>query len=484
MSRYQRLASLGFVMPDGQAMASYDAAGTGRRLGAWRPAGQGPTASVLGHLHVLRARSRDGIRNNGWLKHGLDNWVANEIGTGIRPRSLAPDPVFAATAKALWTDFLEQADADGVLHGDALVALAVRSRQEAGEAFIRLRPRRLSDGLPVPLQLQLLEAEHCPHHYNVPRQGGEIRCGIEFDRLGRRVAYWMHRSHPGEQGLELGQLTPVPASQVIHHYAPLRPGQVRGAPWTVQALIKTRDFDEYDDAELVRKKTRAAFTGVIKRTAYGEDDYKYDPFTGEVLVHDASGTPMGALEPGSFQALLPGEDITLFEGDKGGEGYAEFCRQQLLGAAASMNLPYEFLSGDMANINDRVLRVVLNEYHRVLEQTQWLLTIPQVLAPIWRAFIDAAVLAGKLVAPDYADRRGEYLRVDWRPDGWKYMHPVQDVQARLMEIGGGLNSQSGAAAERGWDAEDIDAQNARDAERQQRLGLKYTHAPGQVRDDH
>lgn len=461
--------------------ASYNAARNGRRLHTWRAPTGGPNTLLLGQLDTLRARSRDSVRNNGWISHGLDSLVANEIGTGIVPRSQASNEEFRAAADALWEDWIAEADADGLLDFNGMLSLAVRSRREAGEVFIRQRTRRLEDGLAVPLQIQLLESEHCPLSYTA--RG--VRAGIEFNQVGQRKRYWMYRSHPGEHLLEAdaSQLVPVPADSIIHHYAPLRPGQLRGQPWTVQALIRARDFDEYDDAELVRKKTRASYTGAIKRPDYGEDDYQFDPFTGEPLQTDGSGVGITSTEPGSFPALLPGEDITLFDGDPTGQGYADFVRQQLLGMAAGLGVPYEILSGDYRNVNDRVMRVILNEYHRLIEQSQWLLTIPQICNRVWGWFIDHAIMAGKLKAPDYAAHRRDYLRVEWRTDGWPYMHPVQDVQSKLMAIRGGLESRQAAVAERGWSAEDVDRQNAEDAQRARDHGLAYSHDPGGGDDD-
>jgi capsid protein len=57
----------------------------------------------------------------------------------------------------------------------------------------------------------------------------------------------------------------VPASEIIHLFRPLRPGQIRGEPWLARALVKLNELDQYDDAELVRKKTAAMFAGFITR---------------------------------------------------------------------------------------------------------------------------------------------------------------------------------------------------------------------------
>jgi lambda family phage portal protein len=460
----------------------YDAGSTRHRLSVWTPGYAGPNYALLADLDVVRARSRDATRNNGWIKRGINSWVSNEIGTGIVPRSLAPDENFRAAANELWDEWMKVADADGVLDFYGLLSLASRTRIEGGEIFIRLRPRSPDDGLPVPLQLQFLEPEFCPANQNqVLPNGRTIRAGIEFDGRGKRRAYWMHRSHPGEKfsGFEAMEMVAVPASSVIHHYAPLRPGQIRGVPWTVQALIKARDFDDYDDAELTRKKNRASYTAAITRQVFTEEDWTHDPFTGEPLRHDQDNAPVMDVEPGSMVALLPGEDLKFFEGDPSGAGYADFVRQQLLGLAASMDLPYEFLTGDMSKVNDRLMRVILNEFHRILEQSQWHLVIPQVCNPVWVSFVDLAVLSGALPLPaDYATRRRDYLKVEWRPQRWEYIHPVQDVQARQMEVQAGFTSRSQVVAERGESAEDIDKQNAEDQARAEKLGLKYsTHSP-------
>jgi lambda family phage portal protein len=458
---------------------SYEAGGQGRRLSVWRSSPLGPNAAVIRDLETLRSRSRDSVRNNSWVKKGVNSWVSNEIGTGIEPRSMAPDENFRNAAKALWDEWVEFADADGVLNFYGLLALASRCRIEAGEIFIRKRLRPLNGGLPLPLQLQLLEPEFCPHSNNQMLGSGRfVRGGIEFDGIGRRRAYWMYPSHPGD-GLLGGsfnnQLVPVPADSVIHHFTPIRAGQIRGVPWTVQSLIKARDFDEYDDATLSSAKNRSSFSGAITQPNFGEEDFKFSPLTGEPIEKDVYGVPVVNFESGQFAQLLPGEDIKLFQAEApGGDGYADYVRQQLLGVAAGLDVPYEFLTGDMSKVNDRLVRVILNEFHRTIEQTQWHIVIPQIGVPVWRDFIDLAVLSGVIDAPaDYATRRMEYLKVDFRTDRFDYIHPLQDVQAERLAVRSGFKSREAVVAELGENVEDVDAQNKSDKDRAEELGLTY-----------
>lgn len=477
MNDFETLGRMGFQI-DGvplSAQASYDAGSTGRRLKGWAPGNPGPTRAITSQQSTIRARSRDAVRNNGWISNGLGNWTANEIGTGIKPRSKAKDKEFAQAANELWEkSFRPVADYEEMLDVYGLMALAVRSRKEGGECFIIRHHLPLDGSNAIPIQFQLVESEQVPHTLNELRSDREIIAGVEF-RNGKRHSYWMHPRHPSDVAFGNTMPVPIPAARVAHHFAPLRPGQVRGVAETVQALIKAKDFDEYDDAELTRKKTRADHTGVIKRQGYTEDDYKFDPFTGDPLENDG-GVPLVNMQPGTFTALMPGEEITLFDGDQGG-GYGDYMRQQLMGVSASFGMPYELLSGDHRNVNDRILRAILNEYHRRVEHYQWLYTIPQVCQWMWDSFIDAAVLAGLLRAPDYATNRADYLLCDWRPQAWRYLHPVQDATGELMLIKGGLSSRESAAAERGYDVEEIDAQNRRDADRARALDLAYSHDP-------
>jgi capsid protein len=117
--------------------------------------------------HDLRAKSRDLVRRNPWANNAIEAFVANAVGTGIKPQSLAKDETFRATVQELFRDWVEEADAAGQTDFYGLQALACRAMLEGGECLIRLRPRRPQDGLCVPLQLQVLESEHLPMYLSM-----------------------------------------------------------------------------------------------------------------------------------------------------------------------------------------------------------------------------------------------------------------------------------------------------------------------------
>jgi len=262
-------------------------------------------AALLATHSDLRTKSRDLVRRNAWAQAGIEAFVANAVGTGIKPQSLSrtsasrhrSSPVAGlvrrgrcgGTHRFLWP-------AGPGLPGDA-------SRWGVPDPAAARRPE---DGLTVPLQLQLLEPSTCPSPQPRPASGNEVRAGIEFDALGRRVAYHLYRSHPedgrlapmsGQGGLETVR---IDAREVLHLFRVLRPGQIRGEPWLARALVKLNELDQYDDAELVRKKTAAMFAGSVTRQS------PEDALLGEGPA-DGEGVALAGLEPGTLQILEPGK---------------------------------------------------------------------------------------------------------------------------------------------------------------------------------
>lgn len=454
----------------------YDGASTGtRRTTGWRA----PTTYAndsLNYLTTLRDRSRAAVRNDGYGKGIIDKLVSNIIGTGINPLSQAPDPEIRTRIQQLWLAWTDESDADGLLDWFGQQAQAVRSWLEGGDAFVRLRPRLPQDGLTVPLQIQILEGEFCPITLNqLSTTGNRIRAGVEFSRIGKRVAYWFHASRPGDlQDIDVGQLRRVPAELASHLFEPWRAGQIRGLPHLTQALIKLHELDKFDDATLLRQQLANLFVAFVTRPAQTLEESTVHPLTGEA-VEDVSDLPTLQFEPGIFQELAPGEEVTFSEPPDAGSGYPAFMKQQLFAVSAATGVPYEVITGDMSGVNDRTVRVILHEFRRRVQAWQHHVVAYQFCRPIWRAWLDRAVLSGAVPIPpaDYAARVREWTAVKWMPHGWPYLHPVQDVEADKKAIRAGFTSRSAVVSERGEDADVIDTEQAADNARADDLGLRY-----------
>ncbi|XZG69247.1 phage portal protein [Chitinibacteraceae bacterium HSL-7] len=452
-----------------QPVARFDAAGQGRRFRGWVAPSTGPNRATAG-ANPLRQRARDAGRNEWAADNATTQWSVNLVGTGILPRPRGRDPQLKQRLLALWQAWVRQADADGVFDFYGLQNLITRNWLESGEVFVRLRWRRESDGLAIPLQLQVLEAEMVPDRDGRTPSGNEIRRGIEFDRIGRRVAYHVLRQHPGDGLGDAIATVRIPADQILHIYEPLRPGQLRGVSDFAPILAKLRGVGNFDDAVLHRQELTNLFTAFIKKALpSGPAELGLNQLTGQYAEHDTSGIPMAALEPGATQELLDGEDIVFSQPPGPGADYADYMREQGLHVAAGSHMPYELLTGDLRDISDRTLRVAIQGFRRHCEQRQWLVLIPQLCDPVRRAWALAARLAGKLAPADQLAA----LDTLWVPQGWEYLHPVQDVDADIKAIDAGLRSRSSVITRRGDDPEAVDMEAAEDAARAKSLGLTF-----------
>jgi capsid protein len=139
------------------------------------------------------------VRNNGYAANAVEAF-ANQC-RRRRHQALVEDRGCRqeGRAAALWLAWTDEADAEGLTDFFGLQRRAAREVFLAGEVFLRIRPRRAEDGLTVPLQLQMLPSEMLPQDMTRTLPGaGSIRQGIEFDGIGRRVAYHFLRRHPGD----------------------------------------------------------------------------------------------------------------------------------------------------------------------------------------------------------------------------------------------------------------------------------------------
>jgi lambda family phage portal protein len=466
-----RLARLGAKAIPAVRAAVYESAAATRRTLNWRAPTTYPNA-VLPDLRMLRDRSRGATRNDGFAKGVIDDLVSNIIGTGMKPLcQVKNNEAFRSEVEALWTLWTDEADADGQSDFYGLQSLVTRAWLEAGEVFVRLRPRFLTDGLTVPLQLQLLEPEQCPESYTtIAPNGNRIKAGIEFSPIGKRVAYYFYLSVPGASSdLDTSKLVRVPADSVLHVYKQMRPGQLRGLPHLTQALVRLRELDKFSDALLLRQQLSAMFVAFLKNMS----NESGDALTGETTT-DEQDRPVLAMEPGAFQALAPGEEVQFSDPPDVPGSYQDYMKGHLYAVAAATGVPYAVLTGDMSGLNDRVMRVILHEFRRRIQADQHQTIAFQLNRPVYSAWLAAAAESGALAVPvDYYTNPRAYDTVLWMPQGWPYIHPVQDVQAAKEAIRNGLTSRAATVAAQGEDAAVIDAQQAADNERADKLGLKY-----------
>lgn len=421
---------------------TYDAAASGRRTSGWRTSRTSSDAEIARGLPVVRNRSRDLSRNNPHARKAKSVWVGNIVGTGIVPRSATGNPRLDEQLNSLWAEWAAVADADGQLDMGGLQELMVGEMIEGGEALVRRRFRRPEDGLPVPLQLQVLEGDLLDESRTRDLGGaGRIVNGVEFDPIGRRRAYWMYSGHPGDVSFLASPnviSAPVPATEILHLYHKERT-QTRGMPWCAAVVMALRDRADYADAERVRKKTEACLTGIVQG---GEADLGMAPAAVDAAgttMTDANGNRIEQFEPGMIAYLPMGREIEFNNPTQTG-GFPDVMRLSDHEIAAGYLIPYELLTSDFSDVNFSSSRAGLIDFRARVEARQWLCVIPMALQPIWNWFVDAAYLAGRSPV--------RVARCEWDTPAFTSVQPLDDVNADLAEVRAGFNSLFAVIAKR------------------------------------
>ena len=429
----------------------------------WRPrrAGASANADHQADAKTLRTKSRALVQNVPYIRAGIDGLVAATIGTGITPRATGRE---AQKINDLFDAWSKVCDADGRLDYYGIQAAADRALEVDGEVLIRLRPRRPSDNLPVPLQIQLLEIDWLDSTKTVTYNGNQIINGIEYDMLGAVAAYWLWDKHPGDNAVwrTRTQSSRVPAASILHLFAPDRPGQGRGFPRLGPVIARVRDLQLYEDAELARKNLETRLSVL----ASGDVSELANPngmgTTGDDVGRARLSGDLGELSSGGITEMPAGTAVTVIE-PKAAPGYVDYMKFNLHLIASGMGVPYEMLTGDMSEVNFSSARVRLLDFRRAIQQLQWLIIIPKLLVPIHAAFVEAAFLGGMIRERD--------ATVSFSPPKWDYINPEQDVKADLAEIGAGLSSISEKLRQRGYNPDEVFAELAADIGKLKGLGI-------------
>lgn len=417
-----------------------------RRTGGWHTAGGGVNSQIRQAQPLLRSRARDLAMNNPFGRKAVQVMVSNVVGAGIMPRAATGNARLDQEINDAFKAWQDECDAAGQTDYYGLQSIAARAWFESGESLTRRRPRRVSDGLAVPLQLQVLEGDFLDDAKNDTLGNGRVVQGVEFDPLDRRRAYWLYKTHPGElfTSLRDGLISSaVPAGEVAHLYEVMRPGQVRGIPMLAPVAIKLRHWDDYEEADAIRKKTEACLVGAL---VTDEDEGATKPG-----FYDADGQQVDFIEPGMLLNARGGKSVTFNQPTASGGG-TEWRRDMARLIAAGARIPYELLTGDLSQVNFSSSRVGRSEFRRMVEQFQWHIFIPMWCRPTWRWFIDMAYASGRISAVNYG--------VEWQPPAFESVNPLQDAVADRLLVRLAAKPLTQVIAERGYAPADVFAEIA------------------------
>jgi lambda family phage portal protein len=432
----------------------YEAAGKGRRGESFRMAySTGVNMEIARALVTLRDRSRHMSRNNGWAKRAVEAIARHTVGEGIQPAPVG-NLNQIKKIKDIWRDWAGSTDCDwyGKTNFYGLQELAMRAIVEGGDMLIIKRWIKDNES-GVPLKLELMEGDRIDHSRNGVNDKGIARLGVQFTPSGELSGYWLFDCHPGDgiSAFTKNESRFFDKSDVIHAFEVLRIGQVRGLPIGVASFMKMNDFSDYEDAQLVKQKVAAAITAFV--TGSNPQEIKKENRSQDGLLE--------YVESGSVEYLNPDENV-IFPNPPSVSDYDSYSTRILQGIASAYGITYEMLTMDYSRVNFTSGRMAKIDVTANFKSWQYNMIVPQLCTPVWKWFIDACLVAGKISKP---------IKTDWTAPRVQQLDPVKETNAQITRIKAGLATLSETIRETGREPEEFFEEYAQDVERIRKLKL-------------
>ncbi len=500
------------------AMGAYEAADrTSRELAMWAPPLQSADMDLLPEKSIMDPRVRDTLRNDSYVQNGAtiqkDTIVGEMFLLNSKPhhKVLGLDEVWAE-------EFQEEVEAKFTLYAEStknypdaarmntltgLVRLAVGVHAMAGEVLASVEWMR-SGYRPFASALQMIDLDRLSNP-NGEMDSPTLRGGVQRDRYGAPIGYWIRRSHPTDWTDPEGHTWKfVPATrgmvtgnpgwdrpQMIHIIDQWRPDQSRGISAMVSALKEMRMTKKYRDIVLQSAVLNATYaasiesdlpTDIVLQQAGGGDATALSGFAktylGEVARY-VGGSRNIHLDGAKIPVFYPGTKMKLQNaGTPGGVG-TNFEASMLRYIAASLGVSYEQLSKDYSSANYSNLRAALAETGKRMRVQKR--NVADRFATIYfRLWLEEALNKGEITAmPRKAPNWYEGLNADaysaceWIGASMGQIDELKETQAAVLRINNGLSTREIELSRLGKDWRVVFGQLSREKKAAEAHGLEF-----------
>lgn len=478
------------VKPKNTGYSNGSASFTRQAFRLFNPIQSSPQADIDSNLNVIRNRSYD-ISINSPIGRGIiETQRSNVVGAGLVPspkidcRILGLTPAEAKEWQRktlaefkLWADSvtcdLYRKNNFWDMQNIALVGELVN-----GDSFALPKYGKPTASNPYALKIQLIESNRVcsPGTYsNIginntyslavknPLNGNDIINGVEIDKNGAVIAYWIANRPPydptnlgnatkWERVVAFGPRTGLPLILQVSHED--RPEQYRGVPQLAPVIEEILQISRYTRAELTAAIVRSFFTLFFKEGSSGSDiDDVLQSTYEEKYKLNPNDYKLGAA---TMNTLPPGWEIETIDSKSSISTYEPFVNTLITMVGAGLNIPAEVIMGKF-NSSYSAARGALNQAYAIFKQRRvWFAR--DFCQPIYEMWLAEAIATGRVKAPGYGTDpliTKAWNKADWFGPVNGLLDPVKEVQAAQMKISMGVSTHEREAAElTGTDFED------------------------------
>lgn len=434
-------------------MRSYDVASDDHLNAGWRAVNARAETTDGMYRDTIRARARDLERNSDILESVILAFERNVVGAGFELQAKTENNELNTKIEALFKRWSNQKHCDVTKQQSFSEICQMIARRQKVDGGIIIVLRYSKDTF-IPLTLQIYEVDDLDTNI-VASSTKKIINGIEYDAYNRPIAYYLKKYDV--YGNYIGTSERIEAQHVLFLFKKKRPNQLREMSELSSALPRIRDMNQFMEAISVKERVAALLAVLIKRISPGGTGI------GRSTSEQRIGYSGKTLSPGMIMELNPGDDVSVVQPPAQAANSAEFIRLQQRLSGASQGISYEVAARDMSQVNYSSARQGLLEDQKTYLMYQKFL-IDHFLTPIYEAFIEAAVLAGKLDIKDFYKDKEKYLYHEWIAPGMKWIDPLKEANANRIALETNQTTLAEIAGSRGSHWKELIDQRAKEIE--------------------
>ena len=282
--------------------------------------------------------------------------------------------------------------------------------------------------------------------------------GIEVNRVNRPIAYFVGTREDGN----LQDVRRIRASNFIFIKKRIRPTQIRGVPELATVADDLQDLDELDSIEILSSKVAASLSAIVKRE--GAMDFEL-----AARADDDEDNRLETFEPGSFQYLEPGEDVSVISSSgRPNTDIIDYSIYRLRKIGAAIGIPVEFLLMTIGKVSFSAAQGMILLYQQTVESEQR--DLMPTLSRLWRWKVANWIADGEIT---YDENFEDPFDVRWQPPSFRWVNRAAQVKADQAYLNMGAISLDDVSATFGTDAETVLERKAKNITTAKRLAEEY-----------
>ncbi len=457
-------------------------------LRAYNPIKSSTQADVDANLSTLRSRSTDLYCNSPIGSAALNVARNNTIGAGLRVFPKIDYRTLGITADQAkqWQrttlrefELWAQSTSCDLYHKNNFYDMQdvlYLSYLMDGDGWAALKYRPPTADNPYCLRLQLFEAARvcnpdssaaygplAPYTVEMrnPKNGNRIINGIEINRDGAVVAYWVANRVPldlantskvleWERVEAFGRRTGMPNVLQVSHEE--RPEQYRGVPYLAPVIEVIKQITRYGNAELTAAVIKSFFTLFFTSNSSSTSDIfdVADGSGGEPMSFDDKREALDGIDlgVGSVNLLPEGIDVKAIDGSRTMSTFEAFTNSLITQVGASLNIPSDVLMSRFQASYSASRGALLQAAALFKTRRTWF--VRDFCQPVYEAWLAEAVATGRVRAPGFGTDpliTKAWSKADWFGPVMGMLDPVKEVTGAALRRKYGFSTGEREAAE-------------------------------------